>query len=282
MRLALASALAATLAAGAAGAAERLVAQTPDMVAVTQGAEHCGDPVAVTIRVADPAFFADRVRLQRTVDAVRAILTFECARIPALDLRGEVAGSPEPVFVGLAGDGTGWLVEPASSNGAVATPAGRFPVAQVDVGMAPTEAVEALASEFGARPTFDAAAGRIEASEGPAGPMDEPFPPLGARRLVGVFTDGEAPRLAEISLRQTVDGDQQAAIVEALTTRYGTPADRFDEGGATRLSWGRTLSADPSRRELEARIEARGGLTTLSLFREDPDAAAEPRLRARF
>jgi hypothetical protein len=281
-RLGFATALAAALAAGAACAAERLIAQTPELVAVTEGAERCGDPVAVTIRAASPGFFEDRERLQRTVDEVRAILTFECARIPSLDLRGEVAGSQETVFAGLAGDGTGWLVEPTSTTGAIATPAGRFPVAQVDVGMTPAEAVEALSAEFGARPDFDAAKGRIEASEGPAGPIDDPFPPLGARRLVGVFSEGDAPRLAAATLRQTVDGDQRAAIVEALTSRYGAPADRVEEAGATLLTWGRTLAADTARRELEVRVETRDGLTALSLFREDPDAPAGPRLRARF
>jgi hypothetical protein len=276
-------AVAALAAATGATAQERLIAQTPQMVAVTEGVAHCGDPVPITIRASDAGFFADRLALQRAVDGVRAILTFECARIPALDIAGLVSGSSEPAWTGYVGDATGWLVEPAAGGAAALdTPANRFPVAQVDVGMTPAEAIEALTADFGARPAFDAAAGRIEAAEGPAGPADEAFPPLGARRLVGLFSEGAAPRLAAATLRQTVDGDQTADIAAALTDRYGEPAGRATDAGELVLGWGRTLDADPARRELEARIEAREGATVLTLTREDPSASAAPRLRARF
>jgi hypothetical protein len=85
-------AVAALSAATAATAQERLIAQTPQMVAVTEGVARCGDPVPITIRASDAGFFADRLALQRAVDGVRAILTFECARIPELDVVGQVSG----------------------------------------------------------------------------------------------------------------------------------------------------------------------------------------------
>lgn len=273
----------ATLAAGVAAAQERLIAQGAGVVAVTSDDGRCGDPVAVTLRAPDAAFFADREAVQRTVDGVRAILGFECARTPMLDLRGERRSGEEPIFVGVAGDATGWLVQESGvAPEALDSPAGRFRVAGVDVGMTPAQAVAALEADFGAAPAFDAAAGRIEAQEGPAGAVDEPRPPVGARRLEGVFTGGAAPRLSAATLRQTVDGDQRAGIATALEERYGPPASRREEGGATMMGWGQPLASDGARRELEAVIEATGAATVLTLARADPQATAAPQLRVRF
>jgi hypothetical protein len=268
--------LSATLSAGAAPAAERLIAQTPEMVAVTEALPPCGEPVAVTIRAAQAGFFADRPRLQRTVDGVRAILTFECARIPAIAVTGEAAGAT--VFAGLAGDATGWLVEDAGAADRLAPPAPAFAVAGVAVGMTPAEAIDALQAEFGSRPAFDPAAGRIEAADGPPGPIDAEVPPPGARRLVGVFSEGDAPRLTAMTLRQSVDGNQRAEILSMLADRYGPPDAREETGGATVVGWGRVL-AEGAGRELTARVEPREGLTVLSISAADPSG---PRHRARF
>jgi hypothetical protein len=271
--------LSATLAAGAATAAERLIAQTPEMVAVTDAPPPCGEPVAVTIRAAEAGFFADRPRLQRTVDGVRAILTFECARIPAIAVTGEAGGAT--VFAGLAGDATGWLVEDAGAADRLAPPAPAFAVVGVAIGMTPAAVIDALQAEFGSRPAFDAAAGRIEAADGPPGPIDAEVPPAGARRLVGFFDEGTAPRLTSLTVRQSVDGDQRTDIAARLADRYGPPETREDAGGATVLGWGRGLP-DGQGRALEARIEPREGLTVLTITAADPDAPAGPQHRARF
>ncbi|MFN3613664.1 MAG: hypothetical protein ACK4WC_03785 [Rubrimonas sp.] len=270
---------AALLAAGGATAAERLVAQTPDLVAVTESRAPCGQPQAVTLRARNAAFFMDQAAVQRAADGVRAILSFECARTAEIRLTGQTQAGGPAVWTAAMGDRTGWLVE---ADAAPQDQAPALTVAGLDLGITPAQAETALAAEFGGQPRFDSALSRIAASEGPEGAIDEPVPPIGARRLEAVFTGDQAPRLRAITLRQSVDGDQRDDIVAALIDRYGQPDNRGDGPGAVSLGWGETLAGAPGRRALEATVETHDGLTVLTLVRQDPADTGAPRLRARF
>lgn len=270
---------AALLTAGAAGATERLVAQTPDLVAVTESRAPCGQPQAVTLRARDAGFFRDAGAVQRAADGVRAILAFECARTAEIRLTGQTQAGGAAVWTAAMGDRTGWLVE---ADAAPQPMAPALIVAGLDVGATVAQAEAALAAEFGGAPRFDAALARITASEGPEGAIDEVAPPMGARRLEALFTGGDAPRLRALTLRQSVDGDQRAEIADALTDRYGRPAERAEDGAVVTMGWGEMLSGASGRRALEAVIEAHDGMTVLTVVRQDPADTSEPRLRARF
>lgn len=104
LTLALVGSVAALAAAGA-QADERLLVQGADLLVVADRETACGEPVPITVRAADDSRFADGgARLQPTVDGVRAMLGFECARIPRLDITGEAGPEQKVVFRGMAGD----------------------------------------------------------------------------------------------------------------------------------------------------------------------------------
>jgi|GEM_PF-810067 len=301
-----------TAVAGTAIAQERLLVQQPDMLVVADREVACGQPFAITVRAAEPALFENGERLQRTVDGVRAMLGFECARLPRLDITGEAGREQEVVYRGVAGDGTAWLVEgqgpaPSGSTGASTGSAGgplatttgaSLPsvdgpeVAGVRLGMTVEQAMDAAEGSFGNRPDYRDEARMMQAMTGGCdfrfGADRAPVP--GWRCLEGVFTKGDTPRLHTVGLAQAIDQDQRDAIEARLIERYGPPdrSIRRDEAGGSGgfpflyLAWGDVLSRergsrlgflDAPLRKLEAYAEVRDNLTVVNIWNQDPAIA---------
>lgn len=317
----LVAAAAAMFAAGTAVAQERLLVQHLDLLAVADREVACGQPLPVTLRAAEPAFFDDGERLQRTIDGLRAMLGFECARLPRLDITGEAGRDQRVVFRGTAGDGTAWLVE-RQGSAAVSESAGtgtkggplsavsqgpgdgsEREIAGVRLGMTVEEALNAAAGSFGERPTYREDSRVMQVMSGgcdfrfDAGRAPEP----GWRCLEGAFSDGAAPRLHTVGLAQAVDLDQRKAIEASLVERFGPPEQsvRRDDADANGghpflyLAWGDVLSGDRGSRlgfidaplrKLEAYAEFRGGLTVVNIWHQDPAVAlaAAPDYRPKF
>jgi hypothetical protein len=295
---------------GAAQAEERLLVQEQQYLVVTDQAAKCGDPVAITIRAADEQIFAPASeRLQRIVDGVRAMLSFECARIPRLDVVGEVGPESRPVYRGVAGDTTGWLIETrestvaAAPGGTAGAPVSRqvLPppppppaapqreIAGVRLGMTIDEALQAASESFESEPVFDSRRRMMQAAQGGcdfrfgAGHGPEP----GWRCLEAAFTSGQPGLLKALGLTQVLDQDQRDAIEDLLVERFGQPSERFREEGAARnggypylfLAWEDALSTDRAGRldfvpaplhKLEAYAIARDGVTVVTIWHQDP------------
>ena len=298
--------------AGTAAAQERLLVQHPDMLVVADREVACGQPVPITVRAAEPALFETGDRLQRTVDGVRAMLGFECARLPRLEITGEAGRDQQVVYLGVAGDETAWLVErrdpaatgstgttsgsaggPLAGGGGSTDPAVVGPeIAGVRLGMSVEQALDAAAGSFGNRPTYREEDRVMQAM---SGGCDFRFdadraPEPGWRCLEGVFTEGASPRLHTVGLAQAVDQDQRDAIEARLIERYGPPdrSIRRDEAGGDDgypflyLAWGDVLSRDRGSRlgfldaplrKLEAYAEVRNNLTVVNIWNQDPAVA---------
>lgn len=301
-----------TVVAGTAIAQERLLVQHPDMLVVADREVACGQPLPITVRAAESDMFENGDRLQRTVDGVRAMLGFECARLPRLDITGEAGREQEIVYRGVAGDETAWLVErqgPAPSGAAEATVGSAGgplasatdatvssvdgpEVAGVRLGMTVEQAMDAATVSFGDRPDYREAARMMQAM---TGGCDFRFdagraPVPGWRCLEGVFSEGDTPRLHTVGLAQAVDQDQRDTIEARLIERYGPPdrSIRQDDavGGSGHpflyLAWGDVLNPergsrlgflDAPLRKLEAYAEVRNNLTVVSIWNQDPAIA---------
>ncbi len=260
-------------------AAERLLVQEPALLVVVDRETACGDPVPVTIRSNDSGLFAESAttRLQHTVDGVRAILGFECARTPRLEITGEAGSQGNVVYRGNAGDSTDWLVSaserPKSSAGAAPAggsgplslgsagtsnaafvPGSRQQVGGVSVGMSLDQARKNAAVEFGGEPQYRQAQRVLVAAEGGCDFRfdDGDAPSPGWRCLEAAFTDSAPPLLYALGLSQAVDQDQRDSIVDSLTERFGAPEQSLRgreptaDGGNPYvfLSWGSVLAAD--------------------------------------
>jgi hypothetical protein len=249
------------------------------------GAHRCGAPADVTIHSARPALFErDSSELQRVVDAVRALLAFECRDLPELRVLGRLKGLPEPVFRGAATAASGWAVRTEQSirggaprraegtaGGGGGPLGGRAPlpalgdegpaVAGLRAGMPVGEAQAAVARTFGVEPAYDPQRGLLTmgAQGCPAGydlERRSPAPQPGWKCLKAWFTDEQEPRLYRLELVQVLPPDQREAAERALTERFGPPLQRrVDEptswwGGRTgeqvvHLAWGRVV--EPAR-----------------------------------
>lgn len=316
---ALGVAAAASMASGAL-AAERLLVQDTNMLVVVDRETACGDPVPITVRSADAGLFQDgSTRLQHVVDGVRAILGFECARTPRLEITGQ-AGSRdtgEVLFAGIAGDETGWLVQrqeradrapaPSAGTGAgpltmgslAATTAAAQPIGGVATGMSLEAAIAGAAAQFDGEPRYLEDRHLLVAAEGGCDFRfdDGDAPEPGWRCLEAAFTEAEPRRVYAVGLSQAVDKDQREQIVASLTERFGPPEQvihgQQDGHPYTFLSWGEVVAEDrggrldeidaPLRR-LEALALARDGLTVLTLWQQDPVAlrGEEPEHRVRL
>ncbi len=320
--LGMAAAALAVAGAGSANAQERLLVQHSDLLVVADREVACGQPVPITLRAAEVGLFESGERLQWTVDGVRAMLGFECARLPGLDITGEAGRDQRVVFRGVAGDGTAWLVQrrsaapeaaagasggPLSAATGAAAAEGRE-IAGVRLGMSVEDAMDAAAGGFANRPTYREDARLMQAMTGgcdfrlDAAPTPEP----GWRCLEGAFTKGATPRLHTIGLAQAVDQDQRAAIEASLIERFGPPQrsirdddGRSDDGRGNGghpflyLAWDGVLSRDRGSRlafldeplrKLEAYAEVRNGLTVVNIWNQDPAVAvaAAPDYRLKF
>ena len=304
------------LSAGAAEAEERLIVQGSDLLVVADRSVPCGETVPITVRSSDSGLFArDSERMQRTVDGVRAILGFECARMPGLTITGELGPDNRQVFRGRAGDATGWLVEVKSAEktgtdgaGTAATgtgvpgtdgpgadvPATESPViAGVKVGMTAEEAVESARENFSGSVAYRGAERVLVAEEGSCDLHGDSTPEAGSRCLEAVFTATATPRLHALGYAQAVDQDRREEIERQLTEWFGRPIDRVMSSGVPAngghpylfLSWGEREISDRRGdrlpfigrplRQLEAYAVARDGLTVVTIWSQSADAAAE-------
>lgn len=293
-------------------AEERLLVLGADVLVVVDREVSCGQPVPVTVRASDRGLFRqDDARLQKIVDGSRAILAFECARMPALEITGELNAEDGTVFQGRAGDKTEWLVR--SANWQAAAPeqepddAGLsgWRVAGLTMGMSRTEARDMIASEFDGSPIWEDESNRLFAGD------RECLESLGSsartgtgqRCLIADFDQTEGKRLIQVTLHQAVDGDQREDIRDSLLDRYGQPADQHSgdvrASGSrleefVRLGWGEQLSeltlpagwpADlrDDRYALDAYVASDSDRTELTIWMADPSAKpGDPEYRAKF
>ncbi len=296
----------------AAHAEERLLILDSDVLVVVDWEVPCGQRVPLTVRTSDRGLFSqDNPRLQNIIDGSRAILAFECARMPALEVTGELNATKETIFQGHAGDETGWLIH--SSQWQAATPvrepetAGlpEWRVAGLTMGMTHDEVRSMLASEFkGAEPT-DNGSNRLVAGDreclNALASTTQTRP--GQRCLIADFDRAEQHRLVHVILHQAVDGDQRQDIRESLLERYGQPvaesSGKVQASGSpfrefVRLSWGDALRKstrpagwpaefDNNRYALAAYIASNRNKTILTVWMADPSMTADaPEYRAKF
>ena len=293
-------------------AEERLLVLGADSLVVVDREVSCGQPVPVTVRVSDRGLFTrDNARLQQLIDGTRAILAFECARMPALEITGELNAEDGTIFEGRAGDETGWLVrssnwqavntEPEPNN---AGSDGRQ-VAGLSLGMPRDQVRSRIASEFGNSPVWEDGADRLLAGDREClealGSSAQTG--LGQRCLIADFDGTGQKRLIQVTLHQAVDGDQRRNIRESLLDRYGQPAARQsgDIRGSdarleefVRMSWGDPLPGFPQpagwpadlsddRYALDAYIASASDRTELTIWMADPASTpGEPEYKAKF
>ncbi|MEQ8587300.1 MAG: hypothetical protein RLO01_20285 [Thalassobaculaceae bacterium] len=262
-----------------AAAAERLVVQDADLLVVVDREVGCGEITPLTVRSSDPDVFRkDSPRMQRVIDGTRAILGFECARIPAFNITGEHTGSGQVVFEGTAGDPTQWLVQSSTTlagaptgtvaggqtsggttgGGSSATPVslGADAVGGVRTGMTAGEAMDGAGAEFPGEPRYLRDSGLIVAGDESCANRLRSDTRLtaGQRCLLAQTGTGDMARVFQTILHQAVDQDQRTQIVAQLEQRFGRPAKRergelpasgWNSGGNryTLLSWRALLDA---------------------------------------
>lgn len=273
----------APVALASASAAERLVVQEPDLLVVVDREVGCGEITELTMRSSDPDLFRkDSPRMQRVVDGTRAILGFECARIPAFNITGEDNRTGEVVFRGTAGDPTRWLVQSsqalAAATGTGATIGGGAStgssgsvspgtislggdaVGGVRTGMTVAEASNAAGVDFTGKPIYrrdlQAVVAGDEDCVGRLQSNTRLF--AGQRCLVAQTVETDPPRIYQTILHQAVDQDQREQIVAQLEERFGRPAKR-ERGELPGSSWnsaGNKYTLLSWRAPLERPIEA--------------------------
>jgi len=292
-------------AAGSAQAEERLIVQDSDLLVVADRSVPCGETVPLTVRSTERGVFArDSARMQQTIDGVRAILGFECARIPGFEISGELGQDSRPVFEGRAGDRTGWLVETSSteisaseasaassgsssgsSSGAAGVSGDTPRIAGLQLGMTANEAVQNARAEFEGSVSYQGAEQILIAEEGGCEFRDSTVPRAGSRCLEAAFTGESTPRLGALGYSQAVDLDRRSEIERRLTEQFGEPVQRVSSSGVAAngnnpylfLSWdgivaqgrgGRLGFIDAPLRELEAYAVARDGVTVVTIWNQ--------------
>jgi hypothetical protein len=262
-------ACAGTLAVAFAGptAADRLLMEAPGLTASLDQPLQCDQPASVTVEAAQPDLFGTQSsELQRLVDALHAMLAFECPGLPEIRVHGMLKGSGEPVYRGTAAVQGNWTLQaertaqsevPLAPGAAGGAPEGSpaagsapYTVAGLSPGMTVEEAGAAVADTFGVRPEYDAQNGlmTLYADGCPQGfPWNERqlVPRAGWKCLRAWFTDQRVPKLYFLELTQVVGGRRTDAVEHALTERYGEPA-QGSHGAPPRqdglhLSWGNTI-----------------------------------------
>lgn len=306
----IAGAVAAT--SSAAHAEERLLVLGADVLVVVDREVSCGQPVPLTVRASDRGLFAqDKTRLQTIVDGSRAILAFECARMPALDITGELNAEDGTIFQGRAGDETEWLVRSANWQATAPEPQRNDPglrgrqVAGLTLGMTRDEARGRITSEFDGSPVWDDGSNRLLAGDKQCleslGSSAQTRP--GQRCLIADFDQTEGNRLIQVTLHQAVDGDQREKIRDSLLDRYGQPADQRSGDVRTsgsrleefaRLSWGNQMpeftpppgwptDLRDGRYALDAYVASDRAKTELTIWMADPASTPDdPAYRAKF
>jgi hypothetical protein len=251
--------------------AERPLIRSPGLTATLDQPLRCDQPASVTVEAAHPDLLGPQSpELQRLMDAVHAMLAFECPNLPALEVHGVLRGLPDPIYRGTASARTSWLLQPeqvarseTSTPPAVQSPAPSPPPSPAEVaegyavaglapGMTVDEARAAISQAFGVTPEYQAQSGLMvmRAPQCPDGnPWRDPARPprAGWKCLTAWFTDERIPRLYLLELTQVVENRGLGAVEGALTERFGAPAERkagqppwISAGGlgAVQLAWG--------------------------------------------
>jgi len=248
----------------------------------------CGQPAAVRIAADRPDLFdAGNPRLQGLLDATRAMLGYECRDLREIRVTGGLRGETRERYAGMAGDATGWRLQPdrgyvasapsAAAPPAPAAPAGSaFTVRGLATGMTPDAAMREARTGFDAAPRYDAARRELAVERDGCALEPGSRPRAGQVCLKAHFTEGRDPRSYRLRYAQVVDRDQAEPIAAQLRERFGAPAvdeerrgSAWLQGGAPErhLGWGAQTAADDGRprRELEADIRVEGGVTVLTL-----------------
>lgn len=170
--------------------------------------------------------------------------------------------------------------------------AAAFDVVGIRTGMTPDQVIAAASSELGQKLAFDEARGEVRSA---TADCDFDYrrgkaPPLGRRCLVGTFTrtgEGASWTLTRLRLTQSLATDQQAAVVKAMTAKYGTPdlqarwdppatladAEGTEPTQGVAVGWGARLSngrLEPDHvpfpvHAFEMKARSAGGVTVLTL-----------------
>jgi hypothetical protein len=248
-------------------------------------------------------------QLQSVVDAVHAMLAYECPNLSELRIGGRLKGLGQEMYRGVATRSAGWVIEPletlrtdetdvaggvAEEDGRSAGAAPDLTVAHLIRGMSVPAAQAAIRETFGAEARYDRerqmltmrGEGCPEAYEWtPSIPTPEP----GWKCLRAWFTREAEPRLYRLLLVQVVEGAKPAEVERALVARYGEPRERWlsvrqgrwfaADRELTHLAWGRPLDRSAQSDgeagrspayELQASVEGGEGSVLATVILSDP------------
>jgi len=296
-----------TWAAGA--SADRLLLQGPGAKVRLEREVACGESVRLLVDANVPEVFGpDRGRLQGLIDGARAILAFECARLPEVEVQGWLAGISEPVYSGRAGPEDRWLVHTerslrsaaperpvrAAAPSAPQASAAEFSVVGIRIGMTVEQASAAVAERFSVRPWFDPKTGVLSmwadgCPEGYDWKRPRPDPEPAWKCLRAWFSEYSGDwSLEGLELVQVVASGQRSSVRRTLDERFGTAAAQWSETGsglATPIDyrvWGapaRDFSArvrSPGAYPLSAALVDRGDAVVVVIRLGNPEARVSP------
>lgn len=301
------------VAANAYATGERLLFDNPDYDIFVAEDYFCDQPVRVTVHSGQPGLFeADSPELQRIVDATQAVLAFECPNVRGIELEGRLAGLDEPVYFGVAGPRSDWVLntkrsirseeygqyQPRADDGGQGAPgaARGFTVANLSAGMPVDEARAAVVDTFGVEPAYDVAEGILTMQAGGC-PADydwaalSPSPEPGWKCLQAWFTDQRLARLYLLDLVQVIDSEDPQAVERHLIERFGEPVHRStrerdsawwqDTRTIHTLGWGEVVeAADAGDAEatdvytLQAQVLPVGAATVVTVTLYEPELRA--------
>lgn len=264
-------------------AAERLLAQGTEYQVTHNTAGACGKSAAITIRSEDFEFFTrNSSQLQNILDGARAMIEFQCGRIAAIAVVGELRGLHDPVYSGKAQRDNDWILMANRSirearkldyrpgPAPVDTSSGQqgYTVANLKTGMSVRESENAIRKAFDATPHYDPEL-RLMTLHLNGCPDDYSWnrpdskPVSGWKCLKVWFSDQRVPELERLELVQVIDGTDMNVAESSLDTHFGQPDDRQVEindnrwqrsGKMVRMSWGEHTDDDSGHRELEANL----------------------------
>lgn len=269
-------------------AAERLLAQGAEYTVTHNTPGVCGRSAAITIRSEDFDFFTrNSNQLQNILDGARAMIEFQCGRIQAIAVVGEIRDLQDPVYSGKAQRGNDWILMAERSirearvldtipgPAPVDTSSGRqgYTVANLKTGMSVHESENAIRKAFDAAPRYDPEL-RLMTLHLNGCPDDYSWnspdtnPVSGWKCLKVWFSDQRVPELERLELVQVIDGTDMNVAESSLNAHFGQPDDRQVEidgsrwqrsGEMVRMSWGKHTDYDRGNRELEANLTRLGG-----------------------
>lgn len=241
-----------SMATGTALAAQRALLQSPGMRVMLEDAFECGEPVHVLVEADRPELFEpEATELQRTMDAVRAMLRFECDGIPEIQIRGQLKGLEQSVYEAVVSASTDWLIsvrqtirtgdpdvllEPAEQDPEPPkeTVSPGLSVANLRTGMSVEEASAAVSGGFGVAPQHDPQTGLLTMyAQGCPEDFDwealAPDPLPGWKCLRAWFTDERDSRLYRLELLQVVKAGGLSKVEQTLVKRFGDPEDSWSD-----------------------------------------------------